>query len=349
MIGISPFPLGGGLLSWNKIQLSHRYEDIISVSNLLYAWQEFEVGKSNKPDVIEYGRELMDNILALHRDLVNQIYTHGGYHEFRINDPKPRLIHKASVRDRLLHHAVYRILYPFFDRTFIPDSFSCRNEKGTHKAITRFQKMAYQVSRNHTRTAWVLKCDIRKFFASIDHSILLKILNDYIPDKRITNLLENIISSFSTTPGIPVGLPLGNLTSQLFSNIYLNQLDQLVKHKLKVKHYIRYADDFVFLSEDRNFLLCIIPTIDSFLSEKLKLQLHPNKIFLKTIASGMDFLGWVQFPNHRVVRSVTRQRMFRRFAENPKKEVLQSYLGLLSHGNAYKLREQMKNYFWLWY
>ena len=107
--------VGGGILSWrNKIQLAHIYEDIISVSNLLYAWQEFEVGKSNKPDVVEFGYALMDNILALHADLVNQTYSHGDYYEFKINDPKPRLIHKASVRDRLLHHAVYRILYPFF-------------------------------------------------------------------------------------------------------------------------------------------------------------------------------------------------------------------------------------------
>lgn len=328
--------------------MSHNYEDIISVSNLLYAWQEFEVEKSNKPDVVEFGYALMDNILALHADLVNQTYSHGYYYEFKINDPEPRLIHKASVRDRLLHHAVYRILYPFFDRTFIGDSFSCRDEKGAHKAIKRFQRMAYQVSRNHTWTAWILKCDIRKFFASIDHQFLLGLLDSYIPDKRIIGLLENIITSFSTTPGIPVGLPLGNLTSQLFSNIYLNQLDQWVKHKLKVKCYISYADDFVFLSEDRNYLLSIIPKVDYFLHEELKLQLHPNKIFLKTIASGMDFLGWVQFPHHRVMRGATKRRMFRRLAANPKEEVLQSYLGLLSHGNRHKLREQLKNDFWLW-
>lgn len=349
MIGISPFPSGGGFPGWrDKIQLGHRYEDIISVSNLLYAWQEFEVGKSNKPDVIEFGCRLMDNILALHADLVNQTYQHGNYYEFRINDPKPRLIHKASVRDRLMHHAVYRILYPFFDRTFIPDSFSCRNEKGTHKAIRRFQKMAYQVSHNHTRTAWVLKCDIRKFFASIDHGILLSFLNEYIPDKRIVRLLKNIIISFSTVPGIPVGLPLGNLTSQLFSNIYLNRLDQWVKQKLKAKQYIRYADDFVFLASDKDWLLSIIPEIDYFLTEKLKLQIHPNKILLKTIASGVDFLGWVQFPHHRIIRKATKQRMFRRLVANPKPEVLQSYLGMLSHGNAYKIQEQMKNDFWLW-
>ncbi len=153
----------------------------------------------------------MDNIFLLHRDLTNHNYRHGGYQAFNISDPKPRNIHKASVRDRLLHHAIYRILYLFFDKVFVSDSFSCRLGKGTHKALNRFRVFAYTVSKNNTRTCWVLKCDIRKFFASIDHKILLDILNSYIPDKQIILLLEEIIESFSTKPG--VGLPLGNLTS----------------------------------------------------------------------------------------------------------------------------------------
>ena len=140
----------------------------------------------------------MDNIVELHTDLVKHTYRHGGYESFYITDPKRRHIHKASVRDRLLHHAVYRILYPFFDRTFIADSFSCRNEKGTHKAINRFKAFAYKVSNNYTATCWVLKCDIKKFFASIDHVILLNILGEYIPDKYIMWLLGNIIESFET-------------------------------------------------------------------------------------------------------------------------------------------------------
>ncbi len=289
----------------------------------------------------------MDNILALYTDLVNRTYIHGGYREFRINDPKPRLIHKASVRDRLLHHAVHRMLYPFFDRIFIFDSFSCRTNKGVRAAINRFRKCAHKVGRNHTRTVWVLKCDIRKFFANIDHEILLRILDYYIPDKRIVDLLENIIVSFSMTSGTSVGLPLGNLTSQLFSNIYLDRLDRWVKHQLKEKHYIRYADDFVFLSADRNYLLSLIPQVQHLLSCTLKLDLHPNKFFLKTIASGVDFLGWIHFSDHRVLRKVTKRRMTRKLAENFKPEVLQSYLGLLSHGNTFKLQETIKNQFWL--
>ncbi len=173
-----------------KIQLTHSFEDIISIENLLEAWKEFVNGKRNKKDVQEFSLRLMDNIFSLHCDLANHTYNHGGYQAFKINDPKLRDIHKATVRDRLLHHAIYRILYPFFDRTFISDSYSCRLEKGTHKAIKRFREFAYKVSKNNTKTCWVLKCDIKKFFANIDHEILMKILQEYIPDKNIIWLLK---------------------------------------------------------------------------------------------------------------------------------------------------------------
>src|SRR3989338_5120819 len=150
-----------------KIQWTHKYSDIISLENLLLAWEEFFLGKKTKPDVQYFSRTLMDNILSLHEDLVNGNYRHGGYKSFHITVPKPRHIHKASVRDRLLHHSIYRLLYPFFDHTFIADSFSCRRGKGTHKAGLRFRQLAGQVSKNNTKTCWVLKCDIKKFFASI--------------------------------------------------------------------------------------------------------------------------------------------------------------------------------------
>ena len=179
-----------------RAQFTHPYEDIISVENLLAAWREFVRGKRKKADVQEFQYSLMDNILALHRGLAAGTYKHGGYKHFRISDPKPRDIHKALVRDRLLHHALYRKLYPFFDRTFIADSYSCRKEKGTHRAMNRFRQFAYKVSKNHTRTAWVLKCDVRKFFASIDQSILLDIVRGYIPDKRIVALIAEIVGSF---------------------------------------------------------------------------------------------------------------------------------------------------------
>jgi len=301
------------------------------------AWQEFIKGKCSRKDVQEFSLDLMDNIISLHQDLANHTYKHGEYQAFNINDPKPRNIHKASVRDRLLHHAVYRILYPLFDRTFVSDSFSCRVNKGTHKALNRFRSFFRKVSKNNTKTCWVLKCDIKKFFENIDHQILLAILRKYIFDKSIIGLLERIIRSFLSAQGR--GLPLGNLTSQLFVNIYMNKFDQFVKHGLRVKYYIRYADDFVILSQDKDMLYEILIKIGDFLSEELQLKLHPNKIFIKTLFFGVDFLGWVHFPDHRVLRTATKRRMISKLKTNRSRETLSSYLGLLKHGNSYKIRK----------
>ncbi|MDO8517948.1 MAG: reverse transcriptase domain-containing protein [bacterium] len=323
---------------------THTYESIISVENLLEAWKEFLRGKKKKEDIQEFQARLMHNILELHRDLANKTYTHGSYQHFKISDPKPRDIHKAGVRDRLVHHALYRILYPFFDRTFIPDSYSCRIGKGTHKAMNRFRTFARRESHNHTKTCWVLKCDIKKFFASIDHGILLKILEARIADADILWLLREVISSFSSKiiEATPLGLPLGNLTSQLFANVYLNELDQFVKHKLRAEYYIRYADDFVILSRDRKWLEDMLPRISDFLQNELRLTLHPNKVSIETVASGVDFLGWVHFPNHRVLRTTTKKRMFKRtYGLEEQHAVVQSYLGLLSYGNGKKLQEKI--------
>lgn len=322
-----------------KTVFLHAHEDITSTENLLGAWREFLRGKRGKRDVQEFQRELMDNVLALHGELANGTYRHGGYYAFKISDPKPRDIHKALVRDRLVHHALYRQLYPFFDRTWIADSYSCRLGKGTHRASKVFRKYALQVSRNGTRTCWILKCDIRKFFASIDHAVLLKILSAYLPDKRTLGLLEEIIRSFSgKTPD--VGLPLGNLTSQLLVNVYMNEFDQFVKHRLKAKRYVRYADDFAFLSHDRRELEAFLPRVRDFLGTNLKLSLHPDKVSIKTLASGVDFLGWVQFEDHCVLRPATRRRMVRNLAGGRTEQKVRSYRGLLSHGNTHRLAEK---------
>ena len=283
----------------------------------------------------------MGNIIALHNDLYNKTYLHSPYKAFNISDPKPRSIHKACVRDRLLHRALYRKLYPFFDKTFISDSFSCRKGKGTHKAMSRFEAFSNIVSKNNTKTVWVLKCDIRKFFASIDQEVLTKIMTSYIPDQNILWLLSKIIMSFhSIEKG--KGLPLGNLTSQILVNIYMNEFDQFVKHKLKARHYIRYADDFVFLSQDKKSLETILSQISVFLTENLKLSLHPDKVFIKTLASGVDFLGWVHFHRHKVLRTVTKRRMWKCIQKSGRKEnIVQSYLGFLKHGNGYKIRQEL--------
>ncbi|MFH1608979.1 MAG: reverse transcriptase/maturase family protein, partial [Patescibacteria group bacterium] len=265
-------------------QFIHKYNNIITTKKLLQAWQEFLCGKKKRNDVIIFQSKLMNNIFSLHNDLKNKTYKHSNYKAFKINDPKPRDIHKATVRDRLLHHLIYNALYPYFDKKFIFDSYSCRKEKGTHKAIYRFESFIRKVSKNNTKQCWVLKCDIRKFFANINHDILKEILKKHIQEENVLWLFDSVIDSFHTPNSISAmadiekGLPLGNLTSQLLVNIYMNEFDQFVKHKLKVKYYIRYADDFVALSKDKKYLEDILIEIKNFLETKLKLNLHPNKV-----------------------------------------------------------------------
>lgn len=313
------------------------YHNIISIENLLEAWKEFIKGKRNKRDVQEFQYKLSDNLYNLHDKLKKMNYSHSGYYSFNISDPKPRNIHKASVRDRLIHHAIYRKLYPLFDIHFIHDSYSCRKYRGTHKALKRFREFSNIASKNNTKTLWILKCDIRKFFASIDHKILCKILEKYISDNMVKVLLKNVIDSFDNSK-IGKGLPLGNLTSQLLANVYMNEFDRFIKHELKEKYYVRYADDFVIMSMDRGCLLKSLEKIKYYLYIKLSLELHPNKISINTLASGIDFLGWVHFPDHKVLRTSTKKRMFKKIKQKQgDTETVQSYLGLLKHGNANKI------------
>lgn len=189
---------------------------------------------------------------------------------------------------------------------------------------------------------------LKSFLRALTTTSYFLFLAEYILDKDILWLLENIINSFHTENKPGVGLPLGNLTSQLFANVYMNKFDQWVKHKLKSHYYIRYADDFVFLSRDKSRLEEAIPKIQEFLQRNLKLSLHPDKLFIRTIASGVDFLGWVNFPDHRVLRTTTKRRMLGRIKEHPTEETLQSYLGMLSHGNAKNTSNDLLGEWWLW-
>jgi RNA-directed DNA polymerase len=326
----------------DRQKFTHKFENIISLENLLLAWREFLRGKRSKKDVQKFEYKLFDEIFRLHHELQTGIYKHGQYKSFNISDPKPRKIHKASVRDRLIHHAIHRQLYPFFDNKFIADSFSCRLNKGTLRAIDRFRIFAYKVGKNNTRTVWVLKCDIQKFFASIDQKLLIKILESFIVDGKITRLLKKIIYSFNSGRR-EKGLPLGNLTSQLFANIYMNEFDQFVKHKLKVKYYIRYTDDFVILDYRKCELESILLKIEHFLKSRLKILLNSGKVFIRTLDSGVDFLGWVHFPKYRIIRTTTKRKILKKSKIRGEMNLqsIQSYLGLLRHGNTNKLRKRI--------
>jgi retron-type reverse transcriptase len=309
------------------------FEKIVSLENLFLAWEKFSKGKHKRVDVMLFENNLEDDIFNLQDLLSSGEYKHDNYKPFTVFDPKKRKIHKAAVKDRLVHQAVVNIIEPVFDKIFIHDSYSCRVGKGTHTAVKRLKGFLNQSSENNTKTVYALKCDIRKFFASIDHDVLLALLAKRIKDNRTRDLLKVIIDSFHASD--KCGLPLGNLTSQLFANIYLHELDFYVKHKLQKKYYLRYCDDFVILNQDHKVLQNLIPEISDFLSSSLKLNLHPNKVFIRSWEQGIDFLGYVLLPHATVLRTKTRNRMLKRVI----RQNYRSYLGLCKHANAYELEK----------
>jgi len=329
----------------------HVFEKIISLENLYVSWKEFRRGKTQKSDVQKFEMFLEDNLFKLYQELRSITYRHSNYTDFFLKDPKLRHIHKAEVRDRIVHHAIYRILYQIFDKNFIFDSYSCRNKKGTHKAVLRLGSFAGKASQNFTRPCYCLKCDIKKFFDSIDHQLLVNFIKKKIRDMSALWLPEEIIKSFSNIAG--KGLPLGNLTSQLFANIYLNELDRFIKHRLKIRFYLRYTDDFIIVHRDKNYLGELIPQIDEFLRQNLKLDLHPQKVMIRKLSQGIDFLGYVVLPYYRVLRTKTKKRMFRnldfRLAQlNTGKisrvtfeQAKQSYLGMLRHCHGFKIKRRI--------
>lgn len=312
-------------ISWGGGLDGHIFEKIISLENLLLAWREFKRGKISKIDVQEFYFNLENNLFDLRKQLLTGNYRPSKYGFFYVRDPKLRPIHKAIVKDRVVFQAVFRVLYHIFDKHFIYDSYACRFDKGTHLGVERLRRFVNKCSQNNSRSVFVLKCDIKKFFYSIDHQILLGLIKEKIKDERLLNLIKVIIDSFHISPG--KGLPLGNVTSQLFANIYLNELDQFVKHILKEKYYIRYCDDFVFVSDDRQRLENLVLVLNNFLREKLKFVLHPNKIEIRKLSQGIDFLGYVTLPYHRVLRTKTKRRMFKRINKNNE----ESYFGILKH------------------
>lgn len=332
------------------------FQHIISKENLFAAWREFQKGKMGKEDVLVFSEHFEKHLLQLHTDLVREKYKHGPYMRFLIQDPKLRHIAKASVRDRVLHHAICRIITPSFDRAFIFDAYSSRKTKGVHRAIERLQSLAQKLSRNNTQTVWVLKCDVRKFFDSVGHNRLLELCTRRVHDDKVMALLKDILDSFETRPGR--GIPLGNLTSQLFANIYLDRLDQYVKRELRVKNYIRYTDDFVLLSRDREELERVLPLIRDFLLRDLGLDLHPTKVFFRKWHQGVDFLGYGHFPYYRILRTKTKKRMLRKLQKRREefetgsmeddsglRQTVASYLGVLSHSRNRELAKRIRRDF----
>jgi RNA-directed DNA polymerase len=346
MMDMSVLFRGGGAF---EDSLFHK---IVSVPNLFTAWNEFSRGKKKKKDIAVFDLRLEDNIFKLHQELITKKYMHDVYDAFFICDPKRRHIHKASVRDRVLHQAIFQVLYPIFDKHFIYDSYSSRNIKGTHAGFERMATACRKVSGNWKKSAYALKCDVRKFFDSIDHTILRELLIKKITDSGTVWLIDLIFKSFEKQNG--KGLPLGNVTSQLFANVYMNEFDQFAKHILKATYYFRYCDDFIIVHEDKMVLEQSISAISIFLKDTLSLDLHPHKVEIRKVKQGIDFLGYISLPHTTVVRTKTGKRIMRKLMRSKKlfnkKELemstfqaqITSYIGVLSHSKNKDLLKKVK-------
>ena len=336
------------------------YTRICSFENLWKAADQTQKGKRLQHSVSQFNFHREREIFQLQEELRTQTYQPGTYHEFIIYEPKKRLISAAPYRDRVMHHALCNVIEAIFERTFIFDSYACRVGKGTHRAVNRFT----QFSR---KNCYVLKADISKYFPSIDHEILKELIRRKIRDKQTLWLIDLIIDSSNAQepvtayfPGddlfAPIqrrhGIPIGNLTSQFFANVYLNPLDHFAKEQLGCRHYIRYCDDFVILADDKDWLHEIKAQIAEYL-ESLRLKLHPRKSQVFPVMNGTDFLGYRIFPTHRLVRkdSITRfRRRMRRLQKSYStgevslshiRQSIQSWIGHVSHADSYGLRRKL--------
>lgn len=297
------------------------YPKLCSYKNLELAFQKASKGKSSKFYVIEFKKNLNENLLELKRELEWETYKPSYLTRFTIRDPKTRLIRKSIFKDRIVHHAIVNILDPIYEPRFIIDNYANRINKGTIAAIKKFDIFKRKVSKNGRLTkhaldnnmiqGFVLKADIKKFFDSINQAKLIEILRRKIKDEKVIWLVTKILKNFDSKI---TGMPLGNMTSQFFANVYLNDLDQFIKHRLKMKYYLRYVDDFVILHEDKKILEDCKNKIEKYLMN-LKIELHPNKSKVYSLHKGLDFLGFKIFYYYKRVR----KRNVRHFKMNLEK------------------------------
>ena len=285
------------------------YQKLGSYSNLERAYKKARKGKASKDYVKEFELNLKQNILQLKKELEIQTYRPKPLVKFIIRDPKTRVIRKSDFRDRVVHHALVNILEPIYETIFINDSYANRLNKGTSAALKQLGNFKAKLTRNgilinealHNNMVkgYVFKADIKHFFDSVDQRRLLEILAEHIKDKKVLRLAEVILGNFDNPK---TGMPLGNMTSQFFANVYLNKLDYFIKHKLKLQYYIRYVDDFIILHDDKTILEVAKDKIESYLKFSLGLKLHPDKSKIFSLHRGVTFLGYRNFYHHRLLR-----------------------------------------------
>jgi hypothetical protein len=292
---------------------------VVCFENVLAAARAALRGKRRRAPGAAFFAELEPEVVALQRELREGSYRHGPYHYFEVHDPKTRTVAAAPFRDRVVHHAIVRVIEPLFERRFIEDSYACRRGKGSHAAMRRAAAFA-------RRFAYALECDVSRFFASIGHEVLLAQVERVIDDARLLALLREVLASHAdgeepewTGEGLfdvrlrRRGLPIGNLTSQFLANVYLSPLDHFAKHELRTRGYVRYMDDFVLFAGERATLRAWGRALKAELAA-LRLRMHPDKYRLRPTRGGVDFVGFVVFADGRIrVRRASVRRFERRY------------------------------------
>lgn len=341
--------------------------------------------KRNTHNQLRFEMYQEEGLVQLAKAIYHRKYNPKSCIAFIIHKPVMREIFAADFRDRVVHHLIIGKLNQLFEKQFIHDSYSCRVGKGTHFGIQRVDKFIRQCSANYTKDSYILKLDLQGFFMSINKNILFAKLEQFINEKYqqsdkelIIKLCNQIIlndptnnclikgnkndwnnlphtkSLFHSQPNC--GLPIGNLTSQVFANFYMNTFDHHIKHDLKIRYYGRYVDDFVIVHEDKEYLKRLIPKLAEFLQSELQATIHPKKIYLQHFSKGVKFLGTVILPNRIYIANRTKGNFYNAIEKQnqiardnkPTKEEQQafqssmnSYLGIMKHYKTYKLRKGM--------
>jgi RNA-directed DNA polymerase len=333
------------------------YEKICSFDNLLLAYNKARKGKNKKWYVREFRKNLEINLTRLEAELIHMTYEPRPMKTFVIRDPKTRVISASNFNDRVVHHALCNVIEPIFEKSFIYDSYANRKGKGTHAALARFDSFKRKISHNgkllpnakgnNQVYGYVLKADIRHYFDSVNHEILIQIINRKINDGKVIWLVRKILNNHRGE-----GMPIGNLTSQFFANVYLNELDRFIKHELKAKHYIRYVDDFIIFEFSKEKLGLYKARIDEFL-KTIRLELHPDKSRIISLHRGVNFLGFRIFYYYKLPKKSNLRLMKQKiddFADlyedgiMSRDDVMERICGweaYASHGNTFKMRRLM--------
>ncbi len=338
------------------------YDSICTLENLEEAYEKAKKGKSGKLYVIQFKINLEEELKKLKEELETLTYKPRHLKRFIVRDPKTRTIHASEFRDRVVYHALVNVIGPIFEKTFIYDSYASIINKGTLKAVLRFYQFVRKVTNNgklienafdnNNIVGYALKADIKHYFRTVAHEVLLNILRRKIADEKVIWLIEQILNNYDfEVPG--KGMPLGNLTSQFFANVYLNELDYFVKHQLKIKYYLRYVDDFIILHRDMKVLEDYKNKINDYLINNLKIELHPDKSKILPLRNGLNLVGYRNFYHHKLLRKSN----IRKFRYNFNRRLnlykegymdsdelidsLSGWFGYAMWANTYKMRKEI--------